>query len=1124
MDELLKNVSKLSPEKRKLVELLLKEKNVNVAKNHILPQSRQGNSFPLSFAQQRMWFLDRLAPGNPMYNNPAAVSIKGRVNVGAIEKALAYMGRRHEVLRTVFDDNGGNPVQVIQEQAGLKLNKVDFSKFNEPEKQEKLRQESIAEAQRPFDLSAGPMLRTTLISMGQDEYVFLLTMHHIISDAWTLSLFIKEFAELYTSYSEGRDITLPDLPIQYVDFACWQRQYLQNDVLEDQLTYWAKELHGADKAMNLPIDHKRPPMQTFNGDVAYFKVSPAVTNLLTTLSKQQDVTLFMTTLAAINLLFYHYSGQDDVAVGTPIANRNRSEVEFLLGVFVNTLVMRNDLSGNPTFIELLQRVKEKALGAYAHQDIPFETLIEELKPERDMSRPPFFQVMFVMQNAPAQPLQLNDAALTPLELHTPTAKYDITIVLEPVDGGLDGQIIYNTDLFEKETIGRLLQHLDNALSLVGSQPEKRLSEFSFLTDAEKRTLLKEWGVAAGEPHETPAQISRLFEEQAAQNPEALILCGREKINYRSLNERANRMARLLLKKGVHAESIVGIYLERSIDLIVSMMAVFKAGGIMLPLDPDYPVDRIFYMLNDSGTERVIVTSKGAAQLSEAGVELLDLNKEASLDDQASENLAVPLSPENGAYVIYTSGSTGAPKGVLLSHDAFTAHCLGIKDYYQLCADDRVLQFASTNFDASLEQIFPTLLAGADLVMRDKNVWTPQELARVVDDEKLTVVNLPTAYWNQFIQQATRTDSDDAIGVRLLIVGGDLLRTDSLALWKKSSLRDARLLNAYGPTETVITASLFEIAPDRELEKGAVPIGKPAPGRRVYILDKHGNVAPIGVAGELYIGGDLIARGYLKRPDLTAEKFIPDSFSAIAGSRLYRTGDLVRFNYMGDLEFLGRVDDQVKIRGYRIELGEIEAALNQYDGMSECTVVVHEDEDHEKRLVAYYVYQGDQAPGVSALRAFLGARLPDYMIPLAFVALDNMPLMPSGKIDRRALPVPEHLRPNIAAAFVAPRTETEKRLAEIVAEVLKIKQVGVLDNFFELGGHSMLGTQVISQLRDEFQVELPLRALFENPTVEGIARAITEELAAGQDDSELEAMLDELDGMSDDEIQRLLDGE
>ncbi len=1124
MDDLLQNVSKLSPEKRKLLELLLKEKDIDVTKSRILPQSRQTNRFPLSYAQQRMWFLDRMEPGNPMYNNPAAVSIKGKVNVGAIRKALAEMGKRHEVLRTVFEDEGGIPVQIIQDKVKLQLRELDFSHLPEAEKQDALHQESTLEAQRPFDLSAGPLLRTTLIRLGADDYAFLLTMHHIISDAWTLNIFIKEFAELYEGFAKERPIELAALPIQYVDFACWQRDYLTGDVLQEQLSYWSKVLDGADKAMDLPLDHPRPKMQTFNGDVAYFKVDAAVARQLEDFSKKQDVTLFMTALAAIDLLFYRYSGQEDVSIGTPIANRNRSEVEYLLGVFINTLVMRANMGDDPTFADLVQRVKETALGAYAHQDIPFEMLVEELKPERDMSRPPFYQVMFVMQNAAPPPLRLDDVVIEPLELHTPTAKFDITIVLEPVADGIDGQIVYNTDLFEKETIDRLIGHFQNILSAINSCSHKKLSEFPLLTEAERGLLLQECSAANVAIAAFAKPVHELFEEQARRR-DATIHCGQDRVSYEQFNQRANQLARLLTARGVGPESTVGVYLERSLDLLVSMMAVFKAGGTMLPLDPDYPTDRIFYMLDDSGASTVIASSDLRRHLAEAGVDIIDLHEDAkSIQEQSPNNLEKDISPHNGAYIIYTSGSTGRPKGVVVAHNAFSQHCLAMRDFYEFNEADRVLQFASTNFDASLEQIFPTLLAGADLVMRDNNVWTPQELARVIRAQKLTVVNLPTAYWNQFIQ-SWQDDRENDSPVRLLIVGGDLMLTDSLKRWQASSLKNARLLNAYGPTEAVITSTIFEIPKDSSaLEEGAIPIGAATPGRAVYILDRFGNPTPIGAPGELHIGGDLLARGYLHRPELTAERFTPDPFSEKKGGRLYRTGDLVRFNRFGAIEFLGRVDDQVKIRGYRIELGEIEAALKQFHGITAAVVVAHLDEAGDKRLVAYYVFDGENAPGIDALRAFLGARLPDYMIPTAFVSLDALPLTPSGKVDRKALPVPSRLRPDLSAQYVAPRSKTEERLAEIMADVLKVDQVGIYDNFFDLGGHSMLGTQIIAQVQEEFQVELPLRALFENPTVAGIAVAIAEAQAAGVDEKELENMLSELEGLSDEEIEKLLSEE
>ena len=1123
MDDRLKDMSKLSPEKRKLLELLLKEKNVDLSKTRILPQSRQVNRFPLSFAQQRMWFLDRLEPGNPMYNNPAAVSIKGPVNVEAMRKTLQALGQRHEVLRTVFDDNGGNPLQVLLDNSNLILREVDLSNLAKEEMQEALRRESSKEAQAPFDLKRGPLLRATLITTGEQEYVFLLTMHHIISDAWTLSIFIKEFAELYEGFAQGRPVELAELPIQYIDFACWQRDYLTGEVLDEQLSYWRKILHNADKAIHLPFDHARPGMQTFHGNVAHFKVNAKVKRNLEEFSRKQDVTLFMTCLAAIDLLLFRYSGQEDINVGTPIANRNRSEVEFLLGVFVNTLVMRSHVGDDPTFIQLLQRVKENALGAYAHQDIPFETLMEELKPERDMSRTPYFQVMFVMQNAPAQAVQLKDVRIEPLELHTPTAKYDLTIVLEPVADGLAGQIVYNTDLFEKETIDRLIGHLNRILATVSFHPQRHLSDFALMDEEEQRALIAALNNGKSAANKSGALIHELFAASPVQSGNG-VRCGSVRLEHREIERRANQLARHLIESGVGPESIVGIYLNRSVDLIVTMLAVLKAGGVILPLDPDYPVDRIFYMLQDSNALSVITSTTLAPAFADAGVQIIDIIAKAQhIADQPAESVSNRINPENSAYIIYTSGSTGRPKGVVISHAAFAEHCLSMKKQYDLSSEDRILQFASANFDASLEQIFPALLAGAELVMRDKEVWTPQELARVIAKEKLTVVNLPTLYWNQFVQHVARADVELSC-VRLLIVGGDLMHTDSLKFWQQSSLHSARLLNAYGPTEAVITATLFDSPADEfALEKGAVPIGKPTLGREIYILDPFSTIVPRGVAGELCIGGELLSRGYLHRPELTAEKFTPDPFASKSGRRLYRTGDLARLNSQGYLEFLGRVDNQVKIRGFRIELGEIEAVLKQYDGITDAVVTALDDENGDKRLAAYYVVKGS-APGVSSLRKFLNARLPEYMIPAAFMALDELPLSPGGKVDRKALPVPDQLRPDLGAQYVAPRTKTEVRLAEIMAGVLKVDKVGIYDNFFDLGGHSMLGTQIIAQVQEEFQVELPLRALFENPTVEGMAMAIAEEQALGVDEKDLENMLSELEGMSDEEIEKLLSEE
>ena len=1128
MNDIIQDISKLSPEKKKLLELLLKEQNVDLAESKIIPASRETNRFPLSYAQQRMWFLEQLEPGTPLYNNPAAVMLTGQLDIAAMQKTLDEMSRRHEVLRTTFASEKGKPVQIIHPELKLNLEQLDLSELPPEEREKELKEAADKAAQHPFDLGKGPLLRTVLIRLDEQKHVLLLTMHHIISDAWTLTIFIREVAQLYEAFSQGKNIKLPPLPIQYADFARWQHDWLKGRIVEEQIAYWKANLSAGASAIDLPADHSRPKYQTFNGDVVTFTIDENTTKKLEKQSQQHDVTLFMTLLAALDVILSRYSGETDISVGTPIAGRNRTETEFLMGVFVNTLVMRVDLSDDPTFAELLHRVKDVALGAYSHQDVPFEMIVEALKPQRDMSRTPFFQTMFVLQNAPAQPLKLSNIDIEPLELHTPTAKFDLTLVLEPNEKGMDGQIVYNTNLFEKETITRFVGHLLSILTEISDQTEQRISTINLLTDSEKKQLA-EWShpKASSKPGNEKF-VHELFADQAARTPDRLIVCNDDSMTYHELDERSNRLAGFLVANGVKPEQIVGLFMERSLDLLVGLMAILKSGGVYLPLDPDFPRDRIAFMLHDAGSSIILSTSKAAEMLPENTAQLVCVDSEWEKIQESNKTAPnVTLHPQNSAYIIYTSGSTGKPKGVLIPHGEIAEHSLGMKDFYELTEHDRVLQFASTNFDASLEQIFPTLMAGAELVLRGKQVWSPEELIDVVKQHQLTVVNLPTAYWTQFMQTWAKTmDAEAEQPIRLLIVGGDLLTTDSIGPWCDSSLGKARLLNAYGPTEATITSTIFDISASdhAHLERGAIPIGRGVLARSLYILDKKGNPVPVGIPGELVIGGFALARGYLNRPDITAEKFVPDPFSKEPGARFYRTGDLVRYRPGGNIQFLGRIDDQVKIRGYRIELGEIESNLIRFKGLSDVAVIAKSDSQNNKQLVAYYVPENGLHPTINELRDFLMNDLPDYMIPTAFVELESFPMTQTGKIDRRALPDPDQFRPLLVTKYVAPRTKTEKRLAEIVAEVLKIKQVGVFDNFFELGGHSMLGTQVISQLREEFHVDLPLRALFENPTVEGIARAITEELAAGQDESELEAMLDELDGMSDEEIKRLLDDE
>ncbi len=1117
MDNIIQKFSKLSPEKQKLMQLLLKEQNIDITEFRILPVSRNTNRFQLSYVQQRIWFLEQLEPGIPLYNNPAALMLKGKLNVAAMQRALLEMSRRHEVLRTTFASEKGKPVQIIHPELKLNLEQLDFSRQTPEQREKELKKIADKAARAPFNLKQGPLLRIQLVHLTDQEHVLLLNMHHIISDAWTLTVFMREVTQLYEAYSQSKNIKLPPLPIQYVDFASWQHDRLKSKVVKQQIEYWKKQLNGSASATELPADRPRPKYRTYSGDVDNFSIGKKVTKKLEKLCRENGVTLFMTLLGALDVILYRYTGGTDISVGTPIAGRNRTETEFLMGIFVNTLVMRVDLSDDPTCKELLRRVKTAALGAYSHQDIPFEMIVEELKPQRDLCRTPFFQTMFVLQNAPGLQFKLADIEIEPLELYTPTAKFDLTLVLEPSESGMNGQIIYNTHLFEKQTITRFIGHFKNILAEICDHIDQHVSKIDLLTDLEKKRLA-EWSHPIADSRlETEKLLPDLFVEQVAQTPEQLIICNDASITYRELDERTNRLARFLIDRGIKAEKIVGLFMERSIDLLIGLIAVLKSGGVYLPLDPDFPQDRTAFMLQDAGASVILTTRKASKMLPENKAQLVCIDDEwEKIQEFNGDAVNVTLFPQNSAYIFYTSGTTGIPKGVLIPHEAIAQHSFGMKDIYQLTVDDRVLQFASTNFDASLEQIFPTLIAGSKLVMRGNQVWTPEELIDVIVQHKLTVVNLPTVYWTPFMQTWAKTmDAEQKQPVRLLIVGGGLLTTDSIGPWYDSSLGKARLLNAYGPTEATITSTIFDISASdhAHLDRGSVSIGRSILARSLYILDKKGNLVPVGIPGELVIGGFALARGYLNRPDITAEKFVPDPFAKVPGARVFRTGDLVRYQPDGNIQFLGRIDDQVKIRGYRVELEEVELNLRLFKGLVDVAVVAKSDNQNNKQLVAYYVPENGLHPTVNELRIFLMNNLPDYMIPSAFVQMDAFPMTQNGKVNRRALPAPNQFRALMATKYIAPRTEAEKKLANIVTQVLKIKQIGVFDNFFELGGHSLLGTQIISQLREEFQVDLPLKALFENPTIDGINRAITKELATGRGDLILEALLGKIDGIS-----------
>ena len=1052
-----------------------------------IPHRKAGRRVPLSFAQQRLWFLDQLEPGSSAYGVPRAVRMRGALDETALQRAIDEIVARHEALRTVFRSSEEAVWQEVEETRSVPLSRIDLTRSPQDVLEEQALRRAEEEAERPFDLASGPLIRAVLMRLSEDDHVLVLTQHHIVSDAWSAGILLRELSTLYAAFSEGRPSPLPDLPIQYGDFAAWQREWLTGEVLEKQLSYWRERLLGAAPILELPTDRPRPPRQSFRGAKRSRVLPKTLVGALHELSQREGVTLFMTLLAAFQTLLHRYTGQEDISVGSPIANRNHAEIEGLIGFFTNTLVLRTTLSGDLTFRSTLQRVREVALGAYAHQDVPFEKLVEELHPERDLGRNPLFQVMFSLQNVSQEPLRLPGLTLTPLEVERSTAKFDLGMFAGEGPEGLRCHLEYNTDLFDESTAERILGHFHRLLEAIVDDPDKTLSRLPILAEAERRQLVTA-ATGAARRYDLYRSLPGLFEEQAERNPEATaILCGDQRWTYAELDERANRLARLLRQRGAGPEVPVALCVERSPEMYVGLLGILKAGAAYVPLEASYPKPMIAGMLKDSGARLLVTQEAVRERLALQGVESLSLDRDAQLlNRESGGRLGNRIDPDAVAYVIYTSGSTGRPKGVSGTHRAALNRFFWMWETYPFAPGEICCQKTALSFVDSIWEVFGPLLRGVpSVVIPDAAVRDPRELLGFLSGHHVTrIVLVPSLL--RAILDALEESPDRRPEVELWTVSGEALSEELVERFHRT-LSGSRLLNLYGSSEVAADATAFEILSG--FAGGAVPIGRPISNVRAHVLDAGFEPAPIGVAGEILVGGEAVARGYHGRPDLTAERFVPDPFAGSAGDRLYRTGDLGRLTRAGDILYLGRRDHQLKIRGHRVEPGAVEAILSEHPLVRECAVVGR-GLSEDRRLIAYAAAKAGESLDPMELRAFLVSRLPEAMVPSRFVCLAALPRRPNGKLDRSALPEPgQDTVSRQDDAFVAPRSALEEGLAALWAEVLERGPIGARDDFFALGGHSLLAVQLLSRVRKVFDVDLPLRSLFESPTVSGLAERI-----------------------------------
>jgi amino acid adenylation domain-containing protein len=1091
MTDLSQRVASLSPAKLKMLLKHLEEKSGGGGGTRIERSPRRpGEPAPVSFPQRRLWFLDQLEPGRAAYNLPSALDLEGRLYPRALAQGLGEVARRHEALRTRFGERGGEPVQLIDPPSRPVLPWVDLTALAAPDRRRAQDRLAREDARRPFDLAQGPLVRNHLLRLGAERHGLLQNMHHVISDAWSRGVLLGEIVSLYQSFFTGRPSALEPLSIQYADYAQWQRERLSGARLDEQLAYWREALKDLPGPLDLPADRLPGSRADAAGGVVTGPLPEELVERAEALGRQTGATLFMTLFAAFAVQLARYSGQDDFLVGTPIANRQNRQLESLIGFFINTLVLRADLTGDPSFRGLLERIREMARGAYAHQDLPFETLVEAVRPDRGAGRQPLFSGMFVLENVPSGELRAPGLTFFPRDSDSGAAKFDWILSVEQSGDRYRLRLEFDRGRFEETTMRRWLVHFRTLLARLLEAPDRPVSAADPIPLAEAHQVRVEWNdTERSFPRDLP--LGRLFERQVERAPQApALVFGGETWTYEELDRRAELLARRLLSAGVEPEERVGVFLERSFELVAALVAVVKIGAVYVPLDLASPPSRLAQMLEDAQVRRVLTDRGLAARLPDgaAGLECLWVDELRATGEEPGPRPRRNVAAEQLAYVMFTSGSTGRPKGVAVPHRAVARLVLG-SSFARLGPEQTVLQLAPVSFDASTLEIWGSLLTGGRLVIYPPGEVAVEEVARTAAEHGVTTLWLTAGLFHVAVDQ----QPEGLAAVEQVLAGGDVLspaHARSLLASRRAAGRGGRLVNGYGPTENTTFTCCHTMTRPEDVGPGTVPIGRPIANTRVHVLDRDLRPVPMGVAGELVTGGDGLARGYAGRPAWTAERFIPDPLSQRPGAQLYRTGDRVRWLADGRLEFLGRMDQQVKVRGFRIEPAEVEAALVRHPRVRAAAVVVAQGNGAgSASLVAYLVPSPGEVPTVESLRRFLGSELPAYMVPNAYETRDALPLTEQGKVDRRALMASTGGALAAETPYVAPRNELEETLAGIWQELLPIDRVGIESNFFDLGGHSLLATQLVSQVRERLGVDLTLATFFEQPTVAGLAESL-----------------------------------